>query len=90
MPTVEGVEAGLRVTAALDFLDAGGGDDMRDHWIWQLKHVLTDLTPEYLSTATLVSVLAILIPDHSRFLAGRLPVDRGPGTILRLIRDDAG
>lgn len=90
MPTVDGVEAGLRVTAALDFLHSAAGDDIRDHCVWQLKHVLTDLSPEYLSTATLVSLLAILIPDHARFLAGRLPMDRGPGTVLRLIRDDAG
>lgn len=87
---VDGVEAGLRVTAALDFLRSGGGDEMRDHYIWSVKSVLTNMAPEDLSTTALVSILAILIPEHSRFLAGRVPPSGGrpSGKILRIISDD--
>ncbi len=86
MSMADGVEAGLRVTAALDFLRSGTDEDMRAHCIWCLDKVMADLRPEDLSTPTLVSLLAILIPDHSRILTGRPPAREAP--ILRLVKHD--
>lgn len=86
-----------RVTAALRYINLRGGDDVREHYIWLLRHVLSDMTPEDLTNSTLVSLLAVLAPEHSRVLADRRIggiVDSGaPGgsgadaTLLRLVRE---
>lgn len=80
-------DAGARVIAALGFLNSGNDDDMREHYIWAVKSIMTHLVPEQLATSTLVSLLAILIPEHSAHLRIR-PTDGGPGPgkILRLVR----
>jgi hypothetical protein len=84
----DAVEIGLRVTAGLDFLRTGGGEELREHYIWVLKQVMGHIKPEDLSTATLVSMLAVLIPEHSRFIGGGNPAVR-EATVLRLLpRDD--
>lgn len=77
-----------RVTACLKFLEAGGGEDLRHHYLWLVKSVMTNMAPEDLSTDTLVSIAAVLIPEHSRFLAGRQPPTGGRppgGKVLHLV-----
>lgn len=77
-----------RVTAGLGFLHSGGGDELREHYLWTLDQVMSHLHPENLSTQALVSILAVLIPEHSRFLTGRRtpPGGKRTGRRLRVIR----
>jgi hypothetical protein len=78
-------DIGPRVSAALNFLQAGE-EDVRDHYLWQIRQVLGDLTPEDLSDEALVSLLAVLAPEHSRVLAARRPGSGKPrGRLLHLI-----
>lgn len=85
VPKGDKKEDSRRVRAGLKFLHLSGGDELRAHYIWLLKRLLTDLKPEDLSTRAIVSLVAILIPDHSRLLA-RVMVGRGPG--LQLVGGD--
>ena len=79
-------QTGLRVAAALDLLRLGNDEDVRPHAIWALKQVISDVVPEQLSTTAIVSLLSILIPEHSRILSGQGPPAVGrPRTALRLI-----
>jgi hypothetical protein len=64
-------DVGARVTAALNYLNIGGEDELRAHYLWLLKQVMMNLTFEDVPTSTLVSMLSILIPEHSRVLVGR-------------------
>lgn len=76
----------MRVAAGLNFLEAGGGEELREHYLWVLKSLMTNMAPEDLSTDTLVSIVAVLIPEHSRFLAGQPPTGRRPsGRVLHLV-----
>ena len=90
MSNTEPVEIGLRVTAALDFLRSGG-EEMRDHYLWCVRQVMSSLPLDEVSTSALVSILAVLVPEHARFLRGREP---GTGVVvaplLKLIRDGDG
>jgi hypothetical protein len=80
---------GPRVSAALNFLQSGE-EDVRDHYLWQVRQVLGDMTPDDLSTEALVSLLAVLIPEHSRVLTSRRPVGgETRGRLLHLIRQAA-
>lgn len=81
-------DAGSRVSAGICFLRSGGGDQLRAHYLWTLDQVMGHLRPEDLSTPTLVSLLAVLIPEHSRFLIRPTPL--GPkGAVLRIVRDSS-
>ena len=88
MPNTEPIHIGQRITAAVNYVQAG--DDVRAHCLWTLRGILTNMAPEDLSTSALASIIAILIPEHSRFLVRRNP-RLGPAP-LRLIagptRDD--
>lgn len=88
MSDLEPIQAGLRVTAGLDFLRTAGGEDVREHYLWQLKQMMLDMPPEKISTSALVSLVAVLIPEHARVLAGRQPASGVPVAVLRLVRDD--
>jgi hypothetical protein len=88
IPTFDGVGVGLQVAAALDWARCGSDEEIRGHCLWQLKEMMTALAPEHLSTSAVVSLLAILIPEHSRFLAGRDPATGEVGVVLRLVQDD--
>lgn len=83
---VNSVETGLRVTAGLDFLRSGGGEELREHYLWQIKQMMSAMPPDQLSTSALVSLVAVLIPEHARLLAAREP-GTVSGTVLRLVRD---
>jgi hypothetical protein len=75
--TVDGAEDGSRIKAALDILS--GDEKLREHYIWTLKTMMTHMVPEDLSTRTLVSIVALLLPEHSRFIARRMsPAGRRP------------
>jgi hypothetical protein len=88
IPTFDGVGVGLQVAAALDWARCGTDGDIREHCLWQLKELMTALAPEHLSTAAVVSLIAILVPEHSRFLAGRDPAAGDVGVVLRLVPGD--
>ena len=82
----EPVEVGLRVTAALDYARASDEADIRPHYLWQLERITETVTLDDLTTSELVALTALLIPAHSRLLAGLSPTDQGPpGKVLRLV-----
>jgi hypothetical protein len=80
--TTAPLNLGKRVTAALDFIETTNDYAVRDHYLWELKQVMASMPPDQLSTATIISLLAVLVPEHARFLAGRKPV---PGPVLWLL-----
>jgi hypothetical protein len=66
-------------------------DDLRKHSLWLVKTMMTNLTPEDLSTGTLVKIAEALAPDHSAFVARRKPRDTRPtGKVLKLIPGPGG
>lgn len=86
---VDELGMGPRVTAGLNYLQAGGGEDLRDHYLWLLRRMLGNIRLEGLSTSTLVSLVALLMPDHSRIVGDGNP-DKGrnrprDGVVLQLI-----
>lgn len=85
----QGREIEHRVTAGLGYLQAGGGEELRSHYLWLLDRMLGNIRPEDLSTPTVVSLVALLMPDHSRIVGGGLPDPRSErprnGVVLRLI-----
>lgn len=81
---MDGVEAGLAVTAGMDFLRMNGGEDLREHYLWSLKQLMADLPPEKLSTSALVALHVILIPEHARAI--REIGGRPSGAVIRLLR----
>lgn len=78
------INLGQRVTAALHYIESGLEIDTRAHYLWTLKNVMRNLELEHLSTQTLVSLLAVLIPEHSRVLATREIRQQPSG--LRIVR----
>lgn len=78
------INLGQRVTAALHYVESGLEIDSRAHYLWTLKNVMRNLELENLSTQTLVSLLAILIPEHSRILTSREMRQHPRG--LRIVR----
>lgn len=85
---VDGFETGLQVTHALDYLRSSGGEDLRSHYLWVVKALMTRMTPEDLSTESLVSLVAILVPEHARFIEGKSPTAR-PAKVLSIVRETA-
>lgn len=83
---IDGVEAGLRVTNALDYLRVGGGEELRDYYLFATEQALSRLRLQDLRTSTLVSLLALIMPELSRIIGGRSD-DGGDGVVLQLIRD---
>lgn len=90
----DSLETGHRVGAALDWLHAGTDEDeaTHAHYVWAVKSMMTNLAPEDLSTTTLVSLLAILIPEHGRLLASKFPGwgRSDSGKILHLVHSTHG
>lgn len=90
---LDGVEAGLRITAALDFMRCGGdAEELRAHFLWEVKTIMTEMNPEDYSTTGLAALLGVMIPEHASFLNGRVTpaAGRTEGKILRLLpHDDA-
>ena len=82
-------EVALQVIAALDFVQSTP-DDSRAHFIWTLKNMMATMPPETLSTPTLASLVAILIPEHCRVLAATGQPGRGPDPVLRLVSRNNG
>jgi hypothetical protein len=84
----ESVEVGLRVTAALDYANSIS-DDVRDHYLWNVQQITDVVGFADLTTSELISLSALLIPAHSRVLAGREPPHDPPTARLRLIRKNS-
>lgn len=81
-----------RVTAGLNFLEANGGEELRAHYLWLLRRMLGNITPEDLGTSTVISLVALLIPEHSQVVGGVPdPGSNRPrdAAILRLIPHSA-
>jgi hypothetical protein len=72
------------ISAALKYLRSCP-EDVRDHYVWLLKRLLTNLKPRDLSTESIVSLVAILIPEHSRLLASPEPGAGDGGVVLNLV-----
>lgn len=81
------IETSLRISAGMDFVAAGNDEDVRGHYLWQVKQLMHALAPEDLSTPELVSLVAVLIPAHSRLLGGQ-PTGRDSATVLSIVRGD--
>lgn len=83
----DGAEIEHRVAAGLHYLDAGGGEELRDHYVWLIRTMLSNLAPDDLSTSTLVSLVALLMPEHSRAIGGEPGRGRRKprGTVIPLI-----
>lgn len=67
------IDIGQRIIAALGYVDSVEDVDMRPHLLWQVKAIMTRMRPEDLSDNALVSLVAILGPEHSRFIDGVSP-----------------
>ncbi len=94
MPYVEGdaVEMALRMSAGIDYANSIKSDDVREHYIWLNEQLAMRIGLEDLSVNELVSLATVLIPAHSRVIAGgRRPAEppTGAASILRMVRDDA-
>lgn len=79
-------DAASRVTAGLGYLNSGGGEELRAHYLWLLEQMMGNLCPRDLTTDTIVSLVALLIPDHARALPGLIPPGPNGGrSVLRLV-----
>lgn len=88
---VEPVEMSLKITAALDYANASNDQDIRDHYLWTVGQITDVVAPTDLTTAELVTLTALLIPAHSRVLAGRVRPESSSPVVraLRLVPDDS-
>jgi hypothetical protein len=48
--------------------DPGDGEELRAHYIWLLRRMLGNITPDDLATSTMVSLVDLLMPEHSRIV----------------------
>lgn len=58
------------VEPAVDRGAGAGGEELRSHYVWLLRRMLGNIRPEDLATTTVVSLVALLMPDHSRIVRG--------------------
>lgn len=58
----------------------GGGEELRSHYVWLLRRMLGDITPDDLATQTMAELVTLLMPDHSRIIGGVAP---GKGSSTR-------
>lgn len=82
--SVDPVDVGLCVTAALDYAQSVG-EEVRAHYLWNVQRITDVVGMADLTTSELISLSALLIPAHSRILAGRDRPHDAPTTRLRLI-----
>jgi hypothetical protein len=61
------IDDGVRLPYPID------DEDVREHYRRQIKQLMHAIAPEELSTSELVSLVAILIPGHSRVLDAAVP-----------------
>ena len=66
-------------------LQDNDGEDVRSHNLWAVRELMYDMSPEDLTTAELVSMVAIMIPAHSRVLDDRAERGRPNATILQFV-----
>jgi hypothetical protein len=87
MPHPDAPDLCRKVDAALDFIpDEAGEEEMRPYMKWQLNNIMDRISPDDLTTAELMALLAVLAPALSRRLGGSTPVR---GKLLTLIRDES-
>lgn len=85
MSSTEAVDVSLRIAAALDYVRVGNDEEIRAHYLWLVKEMMTRMTPEDLSTSALVATVVAWTPDHSRFELGGSPRDSDSAVILQLV-----
>lgn len=84
------VNVGLRITAALDYARTGNDEDLRPHYLRAVHELTDEVHLTDLTTSELISLTALLIPAHSRVIAGRARPDApAPVGKLRIVRDNA-
>lgn len=90
MSNAEPVEVSLRIMAALDYARANDAEDVRAHYLSQVKQITDVVGLADLTTSELVTLATLLAPAHSRVLTGSVLVDdpAATGKLLRLIRDE--
>lgn len=84
MSNTESVDVSLRIANALRYARAGNDEELRPHYLALAEQVLGELKLPDLTTAELVTLVAVLIPARSRLLSGTEHVEHG--TVLRFIR----
>lgn len=90
MSTTEPVEVALRITAALDYVRSSNDDELRPHYLQEVQQITDVVSLSDLTTAELASLTALLIPAHSRILAGHPRPDAAPpvARLLHLVGGD--
>jgi hypothetical protein len=80
-------DVGLRVTSALNYAHTGDDEELRPHYLWQVRQLTKELSADDLTTPELVAFIAVLIPAHSRLLSGRAASELEGVPFLRVIHD---
>lgn len=83
MSNTQPVEVGLRITKALDWAHLAEDQDLRPHYLQAVAQLTAEVHLTDLTTDELIHLTAVLIPAHSRVLAGR-PVTAPTGRVLHL------
>lgn len=52
--------------------------DVRPHLVWEVKQILTHITPDDLTDTELAALVAVLRAPHARWLAANLQPQRQP------------
>jgi hypothetical protein len=81
-------DVGLRVMSALSYSYNGSDEDLRPHYMWQVKQLTKELSADDLTTPELIAFIALLAPAHSRLLSGRAATELEGVPFLRVIHND--
>lgn len=65
------IDVGQRVNAALDYAESVDDVEVRAHYLWEIEQLTSVVNLTDLTTSELISLTALLIPAHARFLARR-------------------
>jgi hypothetical protein len=82
------VDVSRRMSAVLDYVATGHEDDLRPHYLDRVSEMLADISDiDNLLTTELATLVALLIPAHSRALSRRIGTTNEPdgNRVLRLV-----
>lgn len=76
-------ELGERIANSIAVMPTPEAEELfLPHMQWQLRAMMTDVTPSDLTPAELIALLALLVPAHSRVLIARRPRPSPTLTVL--------
>lgn len=86
MTNTEPIDIARRFTGVRNYAESVKDSHVRAHYLWEVAQLTSVVHPTDLTTEELISLAALLIPAHARFLAQRTAEPRPPRTGLRIVR----